>query len=82
MSQKQGYGLTIVDGMDCSDFTLFNRLALDMGVHMEECWYPDEDFLKRRNKIQLQKIIAEAGFSGQFASVPLAQTTRNTSKVG
>ena len=63
------YGLTIVDGMDCSDFTLFNRLALDMGVHMEECWYPDEDFLKRRNKIQLQKIIAKAGFSGQFASV-------------
>lgn len=63
------YGLTIVDGMDCSDFTLFNRLALDMGVRMEECWYPDEDFLKRRNKIQLQKIIAEAGFSGQFASV-------------
>ena len=63
------YGLSIVDGMDCSDFTLFNRLALDMGVHMEECWYPDEDFLKRRNKIQLQKIIAEAGFSGQFASV-------------
>lgn len=63
------YGLTIVDGMDCSDFTLFNRLALDMGVHMEECWYPDEDFLKRRNKIQLQKIIVEAGFSGQFASV-------------
>lgn len=63
------YGLTIVDGMDCSDFTLFNRLALDMGVHMEECWYPDEDFLKRRNKIQLQKIITDAGFSGQFASV-------------
>jgi ParB family chromosome partitioning protein len=63
------YGLTIIDGMDCSDFTLFNRLALDMGVHMEECWYPDEDFLKRRNKVQLQRIITEAGFLEQFASV-------------
>jgi ParB family chromosome partitioning protein len=63
------YGLTVVDGMDCSNFSLFNRLGLDMGVQMDECWCPDEDFLKRRNKAQLQKIITEAGFSGQFASV-------------
>ncbi len=63
------YGLTIIDGMDCTDFSLFNRLGLDMGLQMDECWCPDEDFLKRRNKVQLQKIITDAGFSGQFASV-------------
>jgi hypothetical protein len=45
------------------------HLLVDMGVNMQHSWWADEDFLRRRNKIQLQKIINEAGFSSQFASV-------------
>lgn len=36
---------------------------------MQQSWRADEDFLRRRNKIQLQKIINEAGFSSQFAGI-------------
>ncbi len=36
---------------------------------MQHSWWADEDFLRRRNKIQLQKIINDAGFSSQFANV-------------
>lgn len=46
-----------------------NRFATDLNVDMKNLWWADEDFLRCRNKVQLQKIINEAGFSSQFSNV-------------
>lgn len=46
-----------------------NRFAVDMGVNMHHSWWADDDFLRRRNEVQLQKIINEAGFASHFAGV-------------
>jgi ParB family chromosome partitioning protein len=63
------FGQFSSDVLDTKSSSLLNRFAVDMGVNMQHSWWADEDFLRRRNKIQLQKIINEAGFSSQFASV-------------
>ena len=63
------FGQFSSDVLDTKSSSLMNRFAVDMGVNMQHSWWADEDFLRRRNKIQLQKIINEAGFASQFANV-------------
>lgn len=63
------FGQFSSDFLDTYNSSLMNRFAVDMGVNMQHSWWADEDFLRRRNKVQLQKIINEAGFSSQFANV-------------
>jgi ParB family chromosome partitioning protein len=63
------FGQFSSDVLDTKVSSLMNRFAVDMGVNMQHSWWADEDFLRRRNKIQLQQIINEAGFSSQFAGV-------------
>jgi len=63
------FGQFSSDVLDTKSSSLMNRFAVDMGINMQHSWWADEDFLRRRNKIQLQKIINEAGFASQFANV-------------
>ena len=52
--------------LDTDKNHLFNRVAADLNVDMREHWYPDEAFLKRRNKEQLAKIVEETGAKRLF----------------
>ncbi len=63
------FGQFASDFLDTKSSSLLNRFAVDMGVNMQHSWWADEAFLRRRNKIQLQGIINEAGFSSQFENV-------------
>jgi ParB family chromosome partitioning protein len=63
------FGQFSFDFLDTKSSSLMNRFAVDMDVQMQHSWWADEDFLRRRNKIQLQKIINEAGFSSQLSNV-------------
>jgi ParB family chromosome partitioning protein len=49
--------------MDARDdgASLFNRVASDLGVSMRDHWCPDEAFLTRRRKDQLEAIAKETG---------------------
>lgn len=62
------FGQDNVERLDTNENSLFNKVAIDLKVDMRNHWRPDEPFLKRRNKVQLQKIITEAGCSLKFGS--------------
>lgn len=51
------------ESMEVLDTThsLFNQVAADLGVDMRGRWVPDEDFLARRRKDQLEAIARECG---------------------
>lgn len=63
------FGQEFCDRLDTRETSIFNSIAVDLRVDMRDYWRPDEGFLKRRNKAQLQKIIMEAGYSFHFANV-------------
>lgn len=63
------FGQFASDFLDTDGSSLMNRFAKDLNIDMKNLWWADEDFLRRRNKVQLQKIINEAGFSSQFSNV-------------
>jgi len=62
------FGQNYADRLDTDEDSLFNRIAQDLAVDMRHYWLPDEGFLKRRNKIQLQKLMNESGASEKLAS--------------
>ncbi len=62
------FGQTSCDRLDTGEGSIFNQIALDLDVDMKNYWRPDEPFLKRRNKVQLQQIITEAGCSIKFGN--------------
>ena len=62
------FGQKFADRLDTNEASLFNRVAQDLAVDMRHYWRPDEGFLKRRNKIQLQKLMNESGASEKLAS--------------
>ncbi len=66
--QALEFGQCNVDRLDTDEDSLFNKVAIDLKVDMKNYWRPDEPFLKRRNKVQLQKIITEAGCSLKFGN--------------
>lgn len=49
--------------------SLFNRVAIDLGVDMRRHWRPDEAFLARRNKEQLQRIARQSGALGEGSTL-------------
>ena len=62
------FGQMFADRLDTDADSLFNRISIDLGVDMHNYWTPDEAFLKRRNKIQLQQIIQQSGASAAIGS--------------
>ena len=62
------FGQEYVDRLDTNQDSLFNKVAADVEVDMREFWRPDEPFLKRRNKEQLEKIIKESGNSQKISN--------------
>lgn len=54
------FGQGNMDALDTGD-SLFNRVAADLGVAMRDGWVPDEAFLTRRRKDQLEAIAKESG---------------------
>jgi len=62
------FGQIFEERLDTNKDSLFNRIAHDLNVDMRDYWRPDEAFLKRRNKEQLQTIITESGSSLKFGS--------------
>ncbi|PZQ45073.1 MAG: Fis family transcriptional regulator [Micavibrio aeruginosavorus] len=62
------FGQYMVDRLDTHEDSLFNKVAKDLSVDMRDYWRPDEGFLKRRNKVQLQALMNESGASAKLAS--------------
>jgi ParB family chromosome partitioning protein len=62
------FGQDMVDRLDTHEDSLFNKVAKDLSVDMRDYWRPDEGFLKRRNKVQLQALMNESGASAKLAS--------------
>jgi len=56
------FGQGCMDEVDTAD-SLFNRIATDLEVDMRDHWRPDEAFLSRRRKDQLEDIAKESGAS-------------------
>ncbi|WP_420419632.1 ParB/RepB/Spo0J family partition protein [Pacificispira sp.] len=54
------FGQGGMDEVDTAD-SLFNRIAADLEVDMQGHWRPDEAFLSRRRKDQLEAIANESG---------------------
>ena len=54
------FGQGNMDALD-DGASLFNRVASDLGVSMRDHWCPDEAFLTRRRKDQLEAIAKETG---------------------
>lgn len=54
------FGQGNMDALDTDD-SLFNRVAADLDVAMRDSWVPDEAFLTRRRKDQLEAIAKESG---------------------
>lgn len=62
------FGQSMADRLDTHEGSLFNKVAKDLSVDMRDYWRPDEGFLKRRNKVQLQALMNESGASAKLAS--------------
>lgn len=62
------FGQAFADRLDTHEGSLFNKIAKDLAVDMRDYWRPDEGFLKRRNKVQLQALMNESGASAKLAS--------------
>ena len=54
------FGQDDCDRLDSGE-TLFNHVALDLGIQMREHWAPDREFLSRRTLSQLSEITDEIG---------------------
>lgn len=54
---------------DTSD-SLFNRIAVDLGVEMRRCWTPDLTFLSRLTRDQILALATDSGASGQLRGMP------------
>ena len=62
------FGQDMVDRLDTHEGSLFNKVAKDLAVDMRDYWRPDEGFLNRRNKVQLQALMNESSASAKLAS--------------
>jgi ParB family chromosome partitioning protein len=57
------FGQSLCDRLDTDPDSLFNRVAADLGIDMRRHWRPDEAFLRRRSRAQLEQILRELGRS-------------------
>jgi ParB family transcriptional regulator, chromosome partitioning protein len=63
------FGQSNVNALDSKEQSLFNRVAQDLGVDMRDWWTPNEDFLNRRNKAQLDAILQASGTKKRFGNL-------------
>ena len=63
------FGQGSTSRLDSRADSLFNRVAQDLGVDMRNWWTPDEAFLKRRNKGQLEQLMADSGTKKRFGAL-------------
>ena len=63
------FGQLFTDQLDTYEDSIFNQVAQDLRVDMRNYWRPDEAFLKRRNKVQLQQIVTDSGCFQKFGNV-------------
>ena len=63
------FGQLFCEQLDTYEGSIFNQVAQDLRVDMRNYWRPDEAFLKRRNKMQLQQIVTDAGCFQKFGNV-------------
>ena len=59
------FGQGCMDELDTGE-SLFNRVAADLEIDMRDHWRPDEAFLTRRRKDQLEDIAKESGASARI----------------
>lgn len=59
------------DGLDILDTeeTLFNRVAIDLGLALRDWWTPDAEFLALMRKDQLDAVAIESGASPRLGSL-------------
>ena len=62
------FGQKKPEELDTREYSLFNRVACDLGVDMRDYWKPDQWFLSRRTMAQLRAIIKETGLSRLFGN--------------
>ena len=58
------FGFADLHVLDGNPSTLVNTVAADLAVNMVDNWRPDEHFLSKRNRQQLEAIIKEADTGG------------------
>jgi len=63
------FGQVNPNRLDADENSLFNLVAKDLGVDMRNFWTPDEAFLSRRNKQQLEAILEASGAKTRFANL-------------
>jgi len=63
------FGQGNVNFLDTGEDSLFNLVAKDLNVDMRDFWTPDEAFLQRRNKAQLEKLLKDSGAKKKFTSL-------------
>ncbi|PCI98741.1 MAG: Fis family transcriptional regulator [Alphaproteobacteria bacterium] len=63
------FGQYETDILDTKDNSFFNLVAKDLNIDMNQVWYPDGAFLKKRNKIQLAEIVATTKSTLLFGTV-------------
>ncbi len=63
------FGQDNTNSLDADENSLFNRVAKDLNVEMHYYWTPDEAFLNRRNKTQLENILAASGAKTKFGNL-------------
>lgn len=63
------FGQDNVNFLDADEDSPFNRVAKDLNVDMRDYWTPDEAFLNRRNKAQLEQILAASGAKKKFGNL-------------
>ena len=62
------FGQESMEALDTTD-SLFNQVAVDLGVDMRDRWRPDEDFLYRRRKEHLEAIARESGAASRLGKL-------------
>src|ERR1035437_5290976 len=63
------FGQSNTNSLDADENSLFNLVAKDLNVDMRDFWTPDEAFLKRRNKAQLESILDASGAKKKFGNL-------------
>lgn len=62
------FGQEWCDRLDAGE-SLFNALAIDLGIDMRRHWRPDADFLSRRTREQLIAIAQECGYAETVGAI-------------
>ncbi len=62
------FGQSQCSELDTDERSVFNRVALDIGVDMRKHWMPGSWFLGRRTMNQLERVLSESGMSRLYGN--------------